>query len=232
MPAQTPEQCDELFGRYLNSRDLDNLVALYEPQASLGNEDGTVSRGTAAIRETMQGLFAALPEGKITMNVVRTVRAGDDLAVLYNDWSVVGRAANGSPVEIKHRRWKLCVVSLTVLGGSRLMIRTLAAKAAAVLGRNGSHSLQCTSGPRTEIYLRPPLRLRRSSRRVAAHHWRRLRHARCTLNGSLRFDAPCRLRGRRLPGTFSPHTLDSLIRVDSHAGYFEPQPLPDCTWDF
>jgi hypothetical protein len=54
MAAQIPEQCDELFGRYVNSRDLNNLVALYEAQASLVNEDGTASRGTAAIRETMQ----------------------------------------------------------------------------------------------------------------------------------------------------------------------------------
>jgi hypothetical protein len=64
MPAQTPEQCAELFGRYFNSRDLDNLVALYEAQASLGNEDGTAAHGTAAIRDTMQGYFTALPEGK------------------------------------------------------------------------------------------------------------------------------------------------------------------------
>jgi hypothetical protein len=53
MPAQIPEQCDELFGKYVNSRDLDNLVALYEAQASLVNEDGTAARGTAAICETM-----------------------------------------------------------------------------------------------------------------------------------------------------------------------------------
>ena len=104
MPAKTPEQCDELFGIYVNARDLDNLVALYEAQASLMNEDGTAARGTAAIREAMQGLFAALPEGKITMKVVRVVRAGDDLAVLYNDWSMVGKAADGSPFAMKHNR--------------------------------------------------------------------------------------------------------------------------------
>jgi uncharacterized protein (TIGR02246 family) len=107
MPAQTPEQCDELFGRYVNSRDLDNLVALYEAQASLMNEDGTAARGTPAIRETMQGLFAALPEAKITMNVVRVVRAGDDLAVLYNDWSAVGKTADGSPFAMKHKAMEI-----------------------------------------------------------------------------------------------------------------------------
>jgi uncharacterized protein (TIGR02246 family) len=97
VPAQTPEQCDELFGKYVNSRDLDNLVALYEAQARLMNEDGTAARGAAAIRETLQGLFAASPDVKITMNVVRVVRAGDDLAVQYNDRSAVGRATDGSP---------------------------------------------------------------------------------------------------------------------------------------
>jgi uncharacterized protein (TIGR02246 family) len=107
MRAQTPEQCDELFGTCVNSRDLDNLVALYEPRASLGNEDGTVAHGTAAIRETMRGIFAAFPEVKITMNVVRVVHAGDDLAVLYNDWTANGRAADGSPFAMEHKAMEI-----------------------------------------------------------------------------------------------------------------------------
>jgi len=44
MPTQTPKQCDELFGKSFNARDLSNLVALYEAQASLVNEDGTTAR--------------------------------------------------------------------------------------------------------------------------------------------------------------------------------------------
>jgi len=107
VPAQTPEQCDELFGQYVNARDLDRLVALYEAEASLVNEDGTANRGIAAIREAIQGLFAALPEAKITMKVVRVVPAGDDLAVLYNDWSLIGKAADGSAVEMKHKAMEI-----------------------------------------------------------------------------------------------------------------------------
>jgi len=61
MPAQTPEQCDELFGMCVNARDPDNLVALYEAQATLMNEDQTVVTGSAAIREALKGLFVALP---------------------------------------------------------------------------------------------------------------------------------------------------------------------------
>ena len=103
MAARTPEQCDELFGTYVNARDLDNLVALCEPQASLVNEDETVAAGSAAIRETFKGLFAASPEGKINMNVVRVVRAREDLAMLYNDWNMSGKTADGSPFTMQHK---------------------------------------------------------------------------------------------------------------------------------
>ena len=102
MPAKTPEQCDELFGVYVNSRNLDQLVALYEPNASLGNEDGTTIQGTVAIRESLKQSLAALPEAKITLKVVRVIPAGDGLAVLYNDWSLVGKATDGSSVTLDH----------------------------------------------------------------------------------------------------------------------------------
>ena len=103
MSAQTPEQCDELFGKYVNARELDNLAALYEEHASLMNEDGTAIRGTVAIRNALQGFLDALPEATITMKVLRVARAGDDLAVLYNDWSLVGKGADGAEVLMNHK---------------------------------------------------------------------------------------------------------------------------------
>ena len=80
---------------------------LYEPRASLVNEDRTVAQGTAAIRETMQGIFAAFSEVKLTMNVMQVVHAGDDLAVLYNDWSASGKAADGSPFTMEHKAMEI-----------------------------------------------------------------------------------------------------------------------------
>jgi uncharacterized protein (TIGR02246 family) len=103
MPARTPEQCDELFGAYVNARDLDNLVGLYEAHATLVNEDKTDNSGSAAIREALKGLFAAMPEAKINMNVIRVVRGGEDLAVLYNDWNMSGKTADGSPFTMQHK---------------------------------------------------------------------------------------------------------------------------------
>jgi len=107
MPARTPEQCDEFFGAYVNARDLDRLVDLYEPRATLVNEDETVAAGSAAIRETMKGLFAAFPEGKINMNVVRVVRSGEDIAVLYNDWNMSGKTADGSSFTMQHKAMEI-----------------------------------------------------------------------------------------------------------------------------
>ena len=35
MPAQKPEECDNLFEKYVNEGNLDALVDLYEPNATL-----------------------------------------------------------------------------------------------------------------------------------------------------------------------------------------------------
>ena len=46
MPARNPEELVRLFSEALNSGNLDALVALYEPQATLTPEPGQVVTGT------------------------------------------------------------------------------------------------------------------------------------------------------------------------------------------
>ena len=53
MPARNPEELDRLFSEALNSGNLEALVALYEPQATLTPEPGHVVTGTQAIREAL-----------------------------------------------------------------------------------------------------------------------------------------------------------------------------------
>jgi len=86
MRADTPERCDELFTRFANARDLEGLVSLYEPDACLAQETGPPARGAAAVRDSLAGFLATQPE--LEMKVVRALRAGDDLAVLYSDYRV------------------------------------------------------------------------------------------------------------------------------------------------
>jgi uncharacterized protein (TIGR02246 family) len=105
MPARTPEECDALFAVSVDKSDLEGLVALYEPKATLVQQDGTSASGTAAIREGLAGLIAMKP--KITMNVTKVVRAGDDLAVLYNDWSMAAKGPDGKPIAMSGKAMEI-----------------------------------------------------------------------------------------------------------------------------
>src|SRR5262249_59797159 len=85
MAARTPEECDVLFERHLNAGDLDALADLYEPGATLLMAPGELQVGNAAIREALGGLIAQ--KARLTLTVAQVLRAGDDLAVLYGNWS-------------------------------------------------------------------------------------------------------------------------------------------------
>jgi uncharacterized protein (TIGR02246 family) len=82
---KTPEAVDELFGEYMNAGDLESLIALYEAKGVLIGQDGTPLIGHAAIRR----YFEAFGDAKmaIKMKVTKVVKSGDDIAVLYNDWT-------------------------------------------------------------------------------------------------------------------------------------------------
>ena len=95
MAARTAEECDELFARYANAGDLDRLVGLYETDGNLVQQDGSAAHGRTAIRAALAGLVTTGP--KLVMNVTKVVRAGDDLAVLYNDWSMTAKGPDGQP---------------------------------------------------------------------------------------------------------------------------------------
>jgi len=95
MPARTPKQCDDLFAHHIQAGNVDAVVALYEPKACLVLESGMVARGTKAIRRAIS-MFAAM-KPRFKMNVARVVKAGDDLAVLYNDWQLKGTRSDGTP---------------------------------------------------------------------------------------------------------------------------------------
>jgi uncharacterized protein (TIGR02246 family) len=97
MTARTPEDCDRLFAEHLNAGDLEALLALYEPGCALVQADGGVATGHAAIREVLGRLVAMRPT--IRTEIVKVVRAGDDLAIVYDDWSMTAKRADGTPIE-------------------------------------------------------------------------------------------------------------------------------------
>jgi ketosteroid isomerase-like protein len=96
--ARVPEDLDRLFGERLNAGDVDGVVALYEPTATLVRQDRSSATGTTAIREEIAGFAALRPH--ITLNVFRVLSGGSDVAVVYDDWTATGTDANGKHVEL------------------------------------------------------------------------------------------------------------------------------------
>ncbi len=98
MAARTPEDCDRLFAECTNAGDLDGLVALYESHATLVPQAGNPVSGKESIRAGLAGLINLKP--KITMNVFQVLKAGTDLAVLYNDWNATATGPDGKPMSM------------------------------------------------------------------------------------------------------------------------------------
>jgi len=98
MAAKTPEDLDRLFGEHLNAGALEALVSLYEPDAVLVQQDGSMASGQSAISAALAQFLALKP--RIRMHVVRTIRAGGSLAVLRNDWTATATSPEGDPIEV------------------------------------------------------------------------------------------------------------------------------------
>jgi uncharacterized protein (TIGR02246 family) len=97
MPATSPEQIHRLFETAFNDSDLDSLMELYEPDAALVPQPGTVSRGTEEVREALQRYLAL--QGRITLDTKLVVTVGD-LAYLANTWSLDGTGPDGQPLTL------------------------------------------------------------------------------------------------------------------------------------
>jgi uncharacterized protein (TIGR02246 family) len=117
MSARSPEEVDPLFAQALNAGDIDALMALYEPQASLMPAPGKVVVGTAAIREALAAFLAGRPN--ITLSQ-RLVSRADDLALVTSKWELSMTGAdgqrstmNGQSVEVVRRQadgsWRFAI---------------------------------------------------------------------------------------------------------------------------
>ena len=98
MPATEPEQIHRLFEQAFNTADLEGLMALYEPEATLVPQPGAVAEGSAAIRESLRWFLDR--KGQITLDTKLVLRVGE-LAYLSNRWSLTGGTMpDGSPAEL------------------------------------------------------------------------------------------------------------------------------------
>jgi uncharacterized protein (TIGR02246 family) len=96
--ARSPEDCDHLFNEFLAAGDLDAIIELYEPGATFVTQDREMKVGRDAIRQAFVDFAAAKP--RLRANIVMTLRNGDNLAVLYNDWTMSVRTPDGQTAEM------------------------------------------------------------------------------------------------------------------------------------
>ncbi len=69
----------------VNNQDLDALMALYAPDASMVVLDGSTVTGTEAIREQWAGVLEM--NGQMTLRSRYVIETGD-LAILSNEWTL------------------------------------------------------------------------------------------------------------------------------------------------
>ena len=94
MPAKTPKEAHDLFVAYFNEGDLEKVISLYEPNATLVMMSEAV-QGREAIRNAM-GMFLSF-KGHMELQVDRIFQT-DDVDVLFSSWTLTGSdPQDGSP---------------------------------------------------------------------------------------------------------------------------------------
>ena len=93
--TETPDGLIRTFAALIEARDLDGLLALYEPDAVFEAQPGVVISGVEAIRGALADLLALEPQ--MTTSTIDVLRAGD-VALVINEWSMTGTAPDGCEV--------------------------------------------------------------------------------------------------------------------------------------
>lgn len=92
---RSPRELLSVFAERVNTRDLEALVALYEPQAVFVPAPGVVHHGHAAIRGALAELLSLAP---VMQTEVKEVYEEGDTALAVVEWSLRGTAPDGSAV--------------------------------------------------------------------------------------------------------------------------------------
>ena len=97
MPAHTPEECDLLLLKAMETGDLDAMLALYEPDATFVVASGRMVTGHAAICQVLQSYIVAKATG--TVEEVRVVPSADgSVAITRTKGRFTSPDLEGNPV--------------------------------------------------------------------------------------------------------------------------------------
>jgi uncharacterized protein (TIGR02246 family) len=97
MHPTRPETVIQRFSELLEQRDLDAMMALYEPDATFAPQPGEIAAGHAEIRAALEALLAVEP--RMEGSIEKVLEAGNT-ALVTNRWRLMGTDPDGSPVEM------------------------------------------------------------------------------------------------------------------------------------
>ena len=98
MPTKSPETTVREFFRMFNEGNIEAVLALYEPTATLMAQPGQVAEGVAAIRAALNALLSMKPI--LAMGRYKLVVAGD-LALSLARWTLKGTGPDGKAVQME-----------------------------------------------------------------------------------------------------------------------------------
>jgi uncharacterized protein (TIGR02246 family) len=96
--AMEPEHIHTLFRDRFRARDIEGILELYEDDNTFLTAPDAVVTGKAALREALLGFLAI--EGSFDLET-RYVARCNDIALLSNAWHLVGKAPDGSSVDLR-----------------------------------------------------------------------------------------------------------------------------------
>jgi uncharacterized protein (TIGR02246 family) len=85
------------FETAFNSGNVEAVLALYEPEASLVPQPGTVTQGRASIRQALQQFLAV--RGTMRIETVYVMKQGG-IALTRGKWHLSGKDPQGHPIEM------------------------------------------------------------------------------------------------------------------------------------
>lgn len=96
MASHEPREPNDRFAAAFSAGDMDGVLAVYEPRATMRTTTGETHVGTEAIREALRPVLAL--QGRTIAVDTHTVVAAGELALLRSDWTLRGTAPDGRPV--------------------------------------------------------------------------------------------------------------------------------------
>jgi ketosteroid isomerase-like protein len=97
---RSPEDMNAAFAAAVNSRSVESLLALYEPDALLAPQPGARARGLGEIRQALAGLLAL--RGTMESRNVYCLQVGE-IALLQGEWRLSAVDRDGAPLELSSR---------------------------------------------------------------------------------------------------------------------------------